>query len=74
MEILFFVLGMGGDGGMDMSALASMMGKGGGKGDMPDFSNLDMDALKGMNLDGAADGADSDDDLPDLEEDAEKVD
>lgn len=41
---------------------------------MPDFSNLDMDALKGMMPDGGADGADSDDDLPDLEEDAEKVD
>ena len=43
---------------------------------MPDFSGLDMDALKGMMGGEGGDeaGGDSDDDLPDLEEDAEKVD
>lgn len=71
--------GEGGAGGMDMAAMMQMMGKGGkgdGKGGMPDFSGLDMDALKGMMGGEGGDeaGGDSDDDLPDLEEDAEKVD
>jgi len=65
--------GMGGMGGMDMEAMMKGMGGMGGEG-MPDFSNLNLDALKEqMGKDGAGE-ADSDDDLPDLEDDAEKVD
>jgi len=76
--------GPGGMGGMDLNAMmAGMGGMGGmgGEGGMPDFSNMDMDALKekmgdmGMPAGDEGEGeADSDDDLPDLEDDAEKVD